>query len=251
MPPSSSEYTKEIEASLGYVFKNKKLLLNALTHKSFHHENASKNPAHNERLEFLGDSVLGLIIAEALYLEQGGLTEADMSKMKSYLVKESVLFEMASKLSLGTYLRLGKGEESTGGRTKKSVLSDAFEALVGAIFLDSDYPTAKAVVLGLFRERIPAVMLKQEGYDYKSELQERCQSMFGMLPDYKIVKQEGEEHKKVFTAEVYIKDTLYGSGIGKSKKEAQMAAAKGALEQLRYVKADVKEKEQTERKIKN
>lgn len=232
MPALSSENIKTVEECLGYSFRNKKLLLTALTHKSFHHENAAKAKTHNERLEFLGDSVLGLIVAELLYLDDRFLTEADMSKMKSYLVKEAVLFEMASRLCLGTHLRLGKGEESTGGRTKRSVLSDAFEALVGALFLDSDYPTAKTVIHRLYADKIAAVLMRQEGYDCKSELQEKCQSLFGTLPEYRIVKQEGEEHRKVFTAEVYVNDLLYGSGTGKSKKEAQTAAAKGALEKI-------------------
>ncbi|MCL4493150.1 MAG: ribonuclease III [Nitrospirae bacterium] len=232
MPVSSSENIKEIENSLGYAFKNKKFLTDALTHKSFHHESSDKTYNYNERLEFLGDSVLGLIIAETLFLHRGLFTEADMSKMKSYLVKESVLFEMASKLALGKYLRLGKGEESTGGRQKRSVLSNALEALVGAIFLDSDYATTRSIVLKLFSEKIPSVISKKEGYDFKSELQEESQSLFGLLPEYRIVKQEGEEHKKTFTAEVYINKQLYGSGTGKSKKEAQMSAAKEALERL-------------------
>jgi ribonuclease-3 len=155
-----------------------------------------------------------------------------MSKMKSYLVKESVLFETATRLSLGKYLRLGRGEESTGGRQKKSILSDAVEALFGAIFLDSDYETAKSVILRLFSDKIDNIISKKEGYDFKSELQEKSQGLFGVLPEYRIVKQEGEEHKKVFTAEVYINGQLYGSGTGKSKKDAQMNAAKEALKKL-------------------
>ncbi len=232
MPALFLENIKELENSLGYAFKNKKFLSDALTHKSFHHEHSDRTYNYNERLEFLGDSVLGLIIAEVLFRYEGLFTEADMSKMKSYLVKESVLFEMASKLALGQYLRLGKGEESTGGRQKKSVLSNAFEAMVGAIFLDSDYGTTKDVVLNLFHEKIPYVISKKEAYDFKSELQEKSQGLFGMLPEYRIVKQEGEEHRKTFTAEVYINKELYGNGVGKSKKEAQMAAAKEALGRL-------------------
>ncbi|HEX8948341.1 MAG TPA: ribonuclease III [Dissulfurispiraceae bacterium] len=232
MPVSFSENTEDIEKSLGYTFKNGQFLTDALTHKSFYHESPDKACNYNERLEFLGDSVLGLIIAEVLFLDGGLFTEAEMSKMKSYLVKEAVLFEIASKLSLGSYLRLGKGEESTGGRQKKSVLSDAFEALVGAIFLDGGYETARTVVLGLFNERIAGAILKRGGYDFKSELQEKSQSVFGVLPEYRIVKQEGEEHKKTFTAEVSIHKQLYGSGTGKSKKEAQMDAAKKALQKL-------------------
>ncbi|MGD0281967.1 MAG: ribonuclease III [Dissulfurispiraceae bacterium] len=232
MPALSSENIGGIESSLGYTFIDKSLLASALTHKSYHHENISSAGTHNERLEFLGDSVLGLIIAEVLYLRQESLNEAGMSKIKSYLVKEQVLFELASKLSLGDYLSLGKGEEVTGGRQKKSVLSNAFEALVGAIFLDSDYVMAREVVLRLFEEMIGRAIIKKEACDFKSELQEKVQSVLGTLPEYRIVKQEGEEHKKIFTTEVYIHGTLFGRGAGKSKKESQMAAAKEALQKL-------------------
>lgn len=232
MPVSFSKNTVELEDSLGYRFKDKELLTDALIHKSYHHENPDEAPIYNERLEFLGDSVLGLVIAEELFLNDISLTEADMSKMKSYLVKESVLFEIASMISIGKYLRLGRGEESTGGRHKKSILSDAVEALFGAIFLDSDYQTVKSIILRLFRDKINSVISKKGGYDFKSDLQEKSQSVFGILPEYKIVRQEGEEHKKVFTAEVYINGQLYGSGIGKSKKDAQMSAAKEALQKI-------------------
>lgn len=232
MPAYYSKDIEGLEDLLGYRFSNKDLLVDALTHKSYHHENPEKAPRYNERLEFLGDSVLGLVIAESLFLKDIQLTEADMSKMKSYLVKESVLFEMAAMLSLGKYLRLGRGEESTGGRYKKSILSDAVEALFGAIFLDSDYRAVKSVILRLFSDKIDSVISKKEGYDFKSELQEKSQSLFGVLPEYRIVKQEGEEHKKIFTAEVYINGRLYGEGTGKSKKDAQMSAAKEALKKL-------------------
>ncbi len=234
MPVLSSGNIQGIEDSLGYTFRNKSLLVTALTHKSYHHENAGAAQNHNERMEFLGDSVLGLIIAEALYLVKDPLSEAGMSKIKSYLVKELVLFEMASKLSLGDYLSLGKGEESTGGRQKRSVLSNAFEALVGAVFLDSDYLTVKELVLRVFGESIERAILKKEAYDFKSDLQEKVQSVLGTLPEYRIVKQEGEEHKKIFTTEVYIHGKLFGSGSGKSKKESQMAAAKEALQKLEH-----------------
>ena len=232
MPVLSSKNIEEIEGSLGYQFSNKKILIKSLTHKSYFHEHPNNADAYNERLEFLGDSILGAVIAEAFFLDKRLFSEADMSKMKSYLVNESVLFEIATQLSLGKYLRLGKGEESTGGRQKRSILSDAVEALLGAVFIDSGYETTKSVILGLFEDRLENVILSKEGHDFKSELQEKCQGIFGVLPDYRIVKQEGEEHRKVFTSEVYIKNELYGSGAGKSKKEAQMAAAKEALERL-------------------
>lgn len=232
MPASFSKNTNDLEDSLGYQFKNSKLLREALTHKSYHHEKPDEVLNYNEQLEFLGDSVLGLVIAETLFINETPLTEADMSKMKSYLVKESVLFDTASRLLLGKYLRLGRGEESTGGRQKKSILSDAVEALFGAIFLDSNYETARSVILRLFSDKIDSIISKKEGHDFKSELQEKSQSMFGILPEYRIAKQEGEEHKKVFTVDVYINGQLCGSGIGKSKKDAQMSAAKEALKKL-------------------
>ncbi|NTU41542.1 MAG: ribonuclease III [Nitrospirales bacterium] len=232
MPVSFSENTEELENFLGYRFKERGLLREALTHTSFYHENAGDCPRHNERLEFLGDSVLGLVIAEKLFLVKDQLTEAEMSRMKSFLVKESVLFEVASSLSLGRYLLLGKGEETTGGRQKRSVLSDAVEALFGALFLDSDYVTVRSVVLTLLSGRISTTITSKEGYDFKSELQERCQAILGQLPEYRIVKQEGEEHRKVFTSEVFIQGRVFGRGAGKSKKDAQMAAAKEALERL-------------------
>lgn len=233
MPVLFSKNIEEIEDLLGYQFKEKKLLLEALTHKSYYHENPNEDINYNERLEFLGDSVLGLVIAEKLFYERPFLSESDMSKMKSYLVKESVLFEIASRLSIGKYIRLGRGEETTGGRHKKSILSDASEAIFGAIFLDSDYETAKSVIFRLFKDKISSIVSKSEGHDFKSELQEICQSNFGVLPEYRIVKQEGEEHRKIFTTEVYINGIFYGRGVGKSKKESQMSSAREALERLK------------------
>jgi ribonuclease-3 len=235
MPVSFSKNTSDpsgLQAQLGYRFRTPHLFSDALTHKSFQHEHSGGQSVHNERLEFLGDSVLGLVIAETLFLEDGLLNEAEMSKMKSYLVNKVVLYEIAAGLSLGEYVMLGRGEEATGGRQKRSILADTLEALLGAVFLDSDYDTVKALILRLYRERIRGVIAKKDGYDFKSELQERCQAAFGTLPEYRIVKQEGEEHRKVFTAEVYVKEILFGRGTGKTKKEAQMLAAEKALDKM-------------------
>ncbi len=232
MPASCSDDTEGLEASLGYRFRDRAFLAEALTHTSFFHENSGECRGHNERAEFLGDSVLGLVIAESLFRHDTQLTEAEMSRMKSFLVKESVLSDLASSLSLGRYLRLGKGEASSGGRQKRSILSDAAEALIGAVFLDSDYPTARSVVLSLLSGRISRVVSSMEGYDFKTDLQERCQGVLGVRPEYIIVKQEGAEHRKVFTAEVSVQGKVFGRGEGKSKKAAQMSAAKEALERL-------------------
>jgi len=198
------ENTTELEAQLGYTFKNKALLTEALTHRSFYYENPDTSTMHNERLEFLGDSVLGFVVVEYLFLSDKNLKESAMAKIKSYLVKEAVLSEVANSLSLGTYLRLGRGEEATGGRTKKSLLSDAVEAILGAIYVEGGYQEARQVVLSLFREKMDTIMHSAVLSDYKTELQEKTQLLFGVLPEYRVIKQEGEEHKKIFTIEVYI-----------------------------------------------
>lgn len=226
------ENTAEIENCLGYIFKDKELLTEALTHRSFYYENPDTSTAHNERLEFLGDSILGFVIVEYLFLSDKNLPESAMAKIKSFLVKEAVLSEIAGSLSLGKYLRLGKGEEATGGRTKKSLLSDTIEAVLGAIYLDGGYQKAQEVVLRLFGEKINNVMHTAVLADYKTELQEKTQLLFATLPEYRLIKQEGEEHKKVFTIEVYVDGKKFGRGTGKSKKEAQTSAAKEAISKL-------------------
>ncbi len=222
----------DLEKRFGYVFKNRKLLTEALTHRSFYHENPDKSITHNERLEFLGDSVLGFVIVEYLFSSDKEFTESIMAKIKSYLVKESILSEIADSISLGKYLKLGKGEEATGGRAKKSILADTIEALLGAVYLDGGYKKVKAVVLKLFRKEIDTLMDSTRFYDFKTELQEKTQLLFGVLPEYRVVKQEGEEHEKVFTIEVFIEGKKFGKGSGKSKKEAQTLAAREALSQL-------------------
>jgi len=222
----------KLEDSLGYQFSNKKLLFEALTHKSFFHENLDKAEAYNERLEFLGDSVLGFVIVEYLFSIEDKLSEAVMAKAKSYLVKEAVLSEIADLISLGKYLRLGKGEEASGGRTKSSLLADAIEAVIGAVYLDGGYENAKRVLLRLFREKINKILESGEFHDFKTELQEKTQLLFSSIPEYRITKQEGAEHKKIFTVEVYISGEKFGTGSGKSKKEAETVAAKEALGRL-------------------
>jgi len=225
----TSEEFSELENRLDYYFKDKAVLLEALTHRSFYHENPDRADAYNERLEFLGDSVLGFVIVEYLFFLDDNFPESVMAKAKSYLVKEAVLSEIARSISLGKYLRLGKGEEHTGGRTKKSLLADAFEALLGAVYIDGGYEPARKLVMGLFKEKVDAIIFSREFHDFKTELQEKTQLLFNSIPDYQIIKQEGEEHKKVFTVEVYIAGEKFGTGIGKSKKEAETIAAQEAL----------------------
>jgi ribonuclease-3 len=229
----SKQYIAELEKRLGHPFKKKELLIEALTHRSFYHENPDKADACNERLEFLGDSVLGFVIVEYLFSLDSKLTESVMAKTKSYLVKESVLSEIAGSISLGKYLRLGKGEEATGGRTKGSLLADAVEAVLGAVYLDGGYKKAKELILRLFKEKIDTILRSGEFHDFKTELQEKTQLLFNTIPEYKIIKQEGKEHKKIFTVEVYVTGEMFGTGRGRSKKEAETLAAKEALHKLR------------------
>jgi ribonuclease III len=225
----SSEESSELENRLDYYFRNKAVLMEALTHRSFYHENPDRAAAYNERLEFLGDSVLGFVIVEYLFSLDENFSESVMAKAKSYLVKEAVLSEIARFISLGTYLRLGKGEEHTGGRTKKSLLADAFEALLGAVYIDGGYEPARKLVLDMFREKIDTIIFSREFHDFKTELQEKTQLLFNSVPEYQMIKQEGAEHKKVFTVEVYIAGEKFGTGSGKSKKEAETIAAQEAL----------------------
>lgn len=232
MHRSFSKSTADLEAALGYQFRNAAFLEEALTHKSYQHEHADRSQGFNERLEFLGDSVLGLAVAEKLFSIQETFTEADMSKMKAYLVNKTVLFEIGAALHLGSYLRLGRGEESTEGRQKQSILANAVEAVLGAVFLDAGYDMTRDVIFSLYGARIDDVVARRAWYDFKSALQEQCQGEYGVLPDYRVVKQEGEEHRKVFTVEVFVKGFFYGRGVGKSKKDAQMAAAREALTKL-------------------
>jgi ribonuclease III len=235
MPVSFSRNIKNLEREIGYSFGNRDLLIEALTHRSFYHENPAKTKTCSERLEFLGDSVLGLVISEFLFRHDREFTEAMMSKIKSYLVKGVLLSDIAIRISLGSCLRLGKGEEDTGGRHKKSLLADATEAVFGAIYIDSGYETAKEVILRLFEERIESVISSGQFHDYKTELQEKSQMLFGVLPEYRVTRQEGEEHSKTFTIEVFIAETVRGTGQGKSKKEAETVAAREALESLTRV----------------
>lgn len=228
----SEENIFELEQNIGYSFRDKNLLIEAITHKSYYHENPDKAESYNERLEFLGDSVLGFVIVEYLFLLNNKLTESVMAKTKSYTVKEAVLFEVGNSLSVGKYLRLGKGEEATGGRVKRSLLADAVEAILGAVYLDGGYEKVRELILRLFKKRIDNIVSSGQFHDFKTELQERTQLLYGVIPEYKIVKQEGEEHKKIFTIDVYIGEERCGTGKGKSKKEAEVLAAKEALTKI-------------------
>ena len=232
-PSKTKRNVEDLEDKLGYFFENKDLLAKALTHKSYYHENRAKSPAYNERLEFLGDSVIGLVVVEYLFLLEEKYDESVLAKMKSYLVCEAVLADIAVSLSLGRYILLGKGEDSTGGRIKKSILSDALEAVIGAVYLDGGFVKAREIVRAFFKERIGRVIEEGELYDYKTELQEKTQLLYGTLPEYRVVEEQGMEHKRVFTVAVFLDGRELGIASGKRKKEAEALAAKEALKKLK------------------
>ena len=229
---SNTPQLEEVEKSLQYSFTNAELLREALTHKSYYHENRKKTRSHNERLEFLGDSVIGLVIVEFLFLHEASHSEAVLAKIKSYIVSEPVFAGIAQELMLGESLLLGKGERATGGRSKKSILANTLEAVVGAIYLDSGFETVRKIILRLFRQRLVAAMESGDFFDYKTELQEKSQMLFGTLPDYQVIGQEGEEHERIFTVTVFLNGRQLGIASGRRKKEAETLAAKKALRAL-------------------
>ena len=233
MRASSSENLSSLESSIGYTFKKKSLLKEALTHKSFSHEQQKIQIVFNERMEFLGDSVLELVMSEYLYCTYKDYTEADLSKIKAYAVQESTLADIAQSLDIGVYLKLGKGEELTGGRRKPSLLANAYEALLAAIYLDGGYKKAKYFVLTFLIPKVEDLAINNFLFDFKTKFQEVVQAQFGILPKYVTHKEEGPEHKKIFEVKVFINDDYYGSGKGKTKKAAAQKAAEDGLKKIR------------------
>jgi ribonuclease-3 len=217
---------KNLEISISYKFKDRELLEEALTHKS------SKKAFSNERLEFLGDAVLDLIIGEYLYHKFTELNEGDLSKLRASLVSEKGFEALAKKLDLGSYLYISMAEENNNGRYKPSLLANAFEALIGCIYLESGLDIARDIVLKILNKVHPKIDLNSLSKDYKTTLQELTQAKFGSIPTYSIVKTVGPDHNKVFTVEVCIDNKTIDQAEGKSKKEAQQKVAKKALEKL-------------------
>lgn len=217
---------EQLQNNLGYHFKNPALLARALTHSSYANERRV-DTGDNERLEFLGDSVLGFITAEYLFANHRDFPEGELTKLRAYAVCEKSLFSYAEEIGLGHYLKLGKGEERTGGRTRPSVLSDAFEAVIAAIYLDGGMDEAKKFVL---RFVVPYVEAKPTFKDYKTMLQEVVQKNQGETLEYVLVSETGPDHDKCFTVEVHLNSNVIGRGVGGSKKKAEQNAAKEALE---------------------
>ncbi|WP_267523473.1 ribonuclease III [Campylobacter sp. MG1] len=214
----------EIETRLGYTFKDENLLTQALTHKSY-------GKIHNERLEFLGDAVLDLVVANILYMDFGHFSEGDLSKLRAALVNEKSFAKIAKYLNIGQYLLLSNSEENNGGRQKPSLLSDAYEAIMGAIYLESGYEIACKVATNIINEVFPVIDIELIK-DYKTKLQEKTQSIMAQTPEYKILNTSGPDHKKRFEIGLFLNNELYTKAFGNSKKEAEQLAAQLALERL-------------------
>lgn len=221
---------KEIENNIGYTFKEKSLLSNALTHSSYANE---KRIASNERLEFLGDSVLGVVISEYIYKRLNGINEGDLSKLRASIVCETSLFKAAKRIGLDEALRLGNGEEQTGGRKRPSIVSDAFEAVIAAIYLDDGLETAREWVLSHTETDIEEAISGKRNNDYKTTLQEKIQKSHIGEISYELIRESGLDHNKTFVMGVYVNNEKLGEGEGQSKKEAQQQAAKYALENMK------------------
>ena len=207
------------------------LLKLALTHRSYLNENPSVLRPHNERLEFLGDAVLGLIITDLAYRAYPDLSEGELAKLRAAMVNMTMLAEVAKELGLGEAVLLGRGEELSGGRHKASILADAMEAVFGAVYLDRGIDVARQVIEGLFRPRIEAYVRGEGDRDYKTSLQELAAQDLGRLPEYR-VEERGPDHEKEFTATVYLAGRELGRGTGRSKKEAEQRAAREAHARL-------------------
>lgn len=220
---------KVLEKKLNYTFKDIKLLKKALTHSSYVNENNMKSYESNERLEYLGDAVLGLVIGEYFYKNFPKDLEGSLTKMRAESVNEKVLFHISKKLSLGDAIEFGKGEIKNGGRTRESTSADALEALIGAIYLDSDFDSAKRIVLNLFQDFLEEDSYKLFNIDFKTKLQEEVQKS-GKKAEYKLVREEGPDNDKTFYTELFLDEVLVGRGKGKTKKESQQEAARDAFE---------------------
>lgn len=226
----------ELEKRLAYCFRNITLLETALTHRSYVNENPQLAIADNERYEFLGDSVLGLCVSDLLVKKYADFTEGTLSKIRAAIVNEKPLAALAHKLEIGSCLMLGKGEEISGGRSKDSLLANALEAVIAAIYLDSGFTRTKSILKKLMGPLLNDDSLHNQYFDYKTALQEFCQKTYKTAPVYRIVDSCGPDHAKIFDVEVTIAGIVIQSGSGKSKKEAEKQAAQKAWQELHYDK---------------
>jgi ribonuclease III len=229
-----TESLSKLEALLGYQFKDRSILQRALIHRSFVNEHEGEGLLHNESMEFLGDSVLGFLICSKIYKKFPQLTEGELSKIKAYLASAANLVRLADKIRVGEYLSISKGEEKTGGRKKRAILVDAFEAIVGAIYLDGGVDAASSFVDRQIGQFLDDLDLEELTYgDFKSALQEYLHDHGQSEPIYQVVDEIGPDHGKTFVVQVFVNGQVVSEASGKTKKEAQQAAARLALENFK------------------
>lgn len=230
IPSKRQRSLKEIQSNINYSFKDINLLNTSLTHSSYANENKMKSYENNERLEFLGDVIVNLIVSDYLYHRYSELLEGELTKKRATVVCESSLAFAARKINLGDYILLGKGEEATGGRDRESILADAFEALTGAIYIDGGLNSTRDFLLGMFEEEVIYALSKGNLFiDYKTELQEILQKKTKSKIEYSVEKEVGPDHNKKFYMNVIVENKVIGKGMGRNKKEAEQMAAKQAL----------------------
>lgn len=229
LSPDEKKKFKQLEKAIGYSFKKSVLLKRAVTHKSYANENKLPAEEQNERLEFLGDAVLELSVSEFLMERHPTYSEGDLSKLRAAIVNEKQLANFARDFGIGDSLYLGRGEEQTSGREKPSLLADAYEAVLGAIYLDRGFSKASEVIRKHYAQLLDHAAAEEIYKDYKTELQEKSQSLFKAIPRYRLAGETGPDHDKTFQVELLIRNEVMGKGAGRSKKEAEQQAAKEAL----------------------
>jgi ribonuclease-3 len=221
-----------LEEKIGYRFKDTALLRESLTHKSFSNEQAGRDVPHNERLEFLGDAVLDLVVSHALFRAFPDLAEGELTRIRAEVVSEKGLAAIGRQLGLGASLRLGRGEDRSGGREKDSLVADALEAILGAVFCDGGFESARRIIEALCIAEIECSARRKAGIDYKTRLQELLQARQGRPPTYALTLTEGPDHQRVYTVEVCSEGETIGCGRGRTKKAAEQEAAQEALARL-------------------
>lgn len=223
---------EQIELALGYRFNSPALLENALTRRSFWHENKDTCAGNNERMEFLGDAVLGMVVAAILYSRFPDYEEGELQKMRASLVNRAALAQLMRQLNLARYIRMGRGDEISGCRDLDSILADTLEAIVASVYLDGGFAQVEKIIERHFYPLIERCDTREGTTDFKSILQERSQRDLGITPHYRLLDEWGEDHDKTFVVAVFLEEEMAGQGTGRNKREAAQNAASQALEQL-------------------
>jgi len=223
---------EKAEERVGLMFQDKELLVRAFTHRSFINENKNRHLHHNERLEFLGDAVLELVITDFLFNEFPNKSEGELTLYRAALVNTDTLAEVASELRLNDFILLSRGESRDKGRARHSIMADTVEAIIGAMYLDQGYEAPHNFIINVIAPRLGGIMAQQSWIDAKSLFQEKAQDHFGMTPRYETISEDGPDHDKQFEVGVYVDEKCLGKGVGKSKQEGAQAAAQNALVEM-------------------